>query len=61
MTSKMLLALAVIAAVAVGSWFIALRFGAAAWVLSAIGTSAIIAAIGVVATEMKKASLKHRQ
>jgi hypothetical protein len=61
MTSKMLLALAIIAAVAVASWFIALQFEAAAWVLSAIGISAVIAAIGVVATEMKRASLKHRQ
>jgi hypothetical protein len=54
MTPKLLFALSIIATVAVCALFLALEFQAAAWVLSAIGISAIVAAIGFIAAEAKE-------
>lgn len=61
MTPKVVFALSIITAVAFCAWFMAFEFQAASWVLSGIGISATIAAIGVVATEWKKASQDQRE
>jgi hypothetical protein len=58
---KVLLALAVIAAVSVCAWFLALRYGALVWVLQSISMVAVIAAIGLVARAVKRPAVNQQR